>query len=93
MPATDRTAKAEEPSYTSAPEDVVFDKAEKAESIERLREMYDEIGDEIDALKEQIDNAVLDKDRDALKSERARLKERRERLAEIIKKREKEKKE
>ncbi len=93
MPVTDRTTKAEEPSYTSAPEDVVFDKAEKAESIERLREMYDEMGEKIDALKEQIDNAVLDKDRDALKSERSRLKERRERLAEIIKKREEEKKE
>ncbi len=92
IPVNDKTTKIKEPSYTSAPEDVVFDKAEKAESIERLKEMYDEMSDKINALKDQIESAALDKDRDALKSERSRLKERRERLAEIIKKREEEKK-
>ncbi len=78
---------------TSVPEELVFDKADEAESLERLRERYDDLGKEIEATKERMSGAVYDSERSALKSEMDGLEARRKRFAEYIKKRENEKKE
>jgi small conductance mechanosensitive channel len=79
----------EEPAYTESPEAVVFDKAEKAESIERLRERYDELGKEIERTRLEIDNARAEGgNRAGLKQRMDTLEERRKRLAEFIKQRE-----
>jgi len=77
---------------TGIPEELLFDKADQAESIEKLRETYDKLGDEIDKLKAKRDGE-LDKDTaDRFNSFRNQLKERREKISEIIKQREDEKK-
>ncbi|MCP4896308.1 MAG: mechanosensitive ion channel family protein [bacterium] len=70
-------------------EKVVFDKAEKAESLEGLRGRYRDLGGEIDDLKAEI--KASDKgspEREDLEAKLARRETRRESLAEVIKKRE-----
>ena len=76
---------------TSVPEELVFDKADQAESLEKMKERYEEFGKEIEETKKRLDDAVYDSERDALKGEIARLEVSRKRLAEYIKKREEKK--
>lgn len=73
------------------PEDLVFDKAEEAESIEKLRERYDALGKNIEATKQQVKDAEDGVEEDELKDKIARIEASRERLAEVIKQREEEK--
>jgi len=70
-----------------APEDMVFDKAEEAESLERLIERHDALGKEIDEIKGTAKDAADDSTRENIKARIAGLEASRERLAEIIKKR------
>ena len=74
------------------PEKVVFEKADEAESIEKLRETYEKLGREMDKLKESIDKAGSDSDVENMKGLLKRIENRRENLAEILKRKEEEKK-
>ncbi|MBN2226259.1 MAG: mechanosensitive ion channel [candidate division Zixibacteria bacterium] len=78
---------------TAKPETLVFDKAEQAESIEKLREYFDADGRMLDELKGQLKDSLELMVRDKLKSEIEHLENRRARLEEIIKKKESHKEE
>lgn len=71
---------AEEP----APEDVVFDKAEAAESLEALQVKHDELVEQIDSLKEQIKKSEDEDEKQKQNAQRERLEARRERPAHAI---------
>jgi small conductance mechanosensitive channel len=73
------------------PEELVFDKADKAESLEKMKERYERFGKEIDDIRKRLRDAAYDSERDALKGEMNRLEASRKRLAEVIEKREEEK--
>ena len=79
-----------EPAYTDLPEDVVFDKAEEAESTEKLKERHDKLGEELSALKETLGDADGD-EKENIKSRISNIEDRRERLADIIERRRQEK--
>jgi small-conductance mechanosensitive channel len=85
------TDDAEKGSAKAVPEDLVFDKAEEAESIEKLRERYDALGKDIEETKQQIKDAEDEFEKDELKAKVARIETSREKLAEVIKQREEEK--
>ncbi len=68
---------AAEPAPAAAPEDVAFDKAEEAASLESLRERLQQARDELAATDQQIKEATDETARDAAR-------QRRERLAEFI---------
>ena len=53
-----RTRPTDEPSSATAPESVVFDKAEEAESVEQLRSRFEKLGDEIKTLEKSLKEAV-----------------------------------
>ena len=74
----------------SAPENIVFDKAEQAESLEKMRQRYETLGDEINAVKERLKETADGTLKDELKLHKEWLEKRREKLAEIIKKKENE---
>ena len=74
----------------TAPEAVVFDKADEAESLEKLRERYELLGREIEKLKEQMKNSDNDSARGEFKNQIEMTETRRERLSELIAIREKE---
>jgi small-conductance mechanosensitive channel len=77
------------PVSTPAQEQVAFDKAEEAESLEGLRTRYRELGEEIDSLRGEIKGAAKGSpEREGLEERLARLEGRRERLADLIAKRE-----
>jgi len=73
------------------PEDLVFDKAAEAESLEKLRERYSVLGEEIEKARQELKDAANDKVREDIEARIERLEISQDRLAEIIKKREKEK--
>ena len=81
-----RAAEPEEP--VTAPESVVFDKADEAESLEKLRERYAAMGKELNELKDKLEDTGDRTDRDRLQAEKDKLESHRERLAEYIKSRE-----
>jgi small-conductance mechanosensitive channel len=86
----DSKEKEEKPSK-AVPEDMVFDKAEEAESIETLREKYDALGKDLEATKQQLKDAEDSFEEEELKEKIKHIEASRERLVEVIKKREKEK--
>jgi len=71
-------------------ESVVFDKADQAESVERLREKLREVGEQIKATDKALDKAESDRDTVRLEADLSRLKGREKWLVEIINRREKE---
>ena len=73
------------------PEDLVFDKAEEAESLEKLRERHKNLGEQLKALKEQLGEVENIAERDRIEGQREALETRREWLAEYIKRRENDK--
>ena len=79
-----------EPEEQTPAEEIVFDKADQAESIEKLREMYNKIGDDIKTIDEEVDKIESKTQRQFLKEKKERLTKRREYIAELIKNREKE---
>lgn len=72
------------------PEDLVFDKAELAESLEKLIKRHDDLGREIDESKAAVKDTVDYGERENLQKQIARLEASRARLAEIIKRRKEE---
>lgn len=66
------------------PESVVFDKAEKASSIEQLREMYVQMQAQIDLLESQLDGAG--DQRDELEQQIEIIRSQRKRLADFLEK-------
>jgi small-conductance mechanosensitive channel len=71
------------------PEAVVFDKADEAESLERLRERQKELEDELAELKSALSAATDDDDRASMEQKMEFAKARLERLAAYIAEREK----
>jgi small conductance mechanosensitive channel len=92
VPPTVRDGRKDEPkpAYTPSPEDIVFDKAEKAQSLEELRERYAKLGQDIDDLKKRLDAAPSDAERDAIREHKTKLENTRKWLEETIEKREEE---
>jgi len=84
--------KTDEPIDTVLPEDLVFDKADQAESIEKLRARLDSIGQEIDKLKSTVAETSDPDHKEKLKKSLEQIKTRREKLTEYIKMREKDSK-
>ncbi len=68
----------------STPEELVFDKADEAESQEALQLRHDELIGQIKALKEQIKKSEDEEDKKELEMQRERLETRREHLARAI---------
>jgi small conductance mechanosensitive channel len=77
---------------TGIPEELLFDKADQAESIEKLRETYERLGEEIDKLKLKRDNEHDRNSSERFNNLRNQLKARREKITGIIKQRENDKK-
>ena len=67
-------------------EKVVFDKADEAESIEKLNEMLESAGKDIDNLKNLIKETPIDSEKEKIKNQIEKLEARRERISEHIKK-------
>lgn len=70
------------------PESIVFDKADEAESIERLREMHDKAGSEIDSLKRELKQMDDEATCIAIELRIEALSHRRERLTALIQRKE-----
>ena len=77
-----------EASRDSRTDDVVFDKADAAESLEKMRESLEKIDEEIDALKKKLKSAEGDPERTALESALAKLESRKQALSVTIAERE-----
>ncbi len=91
--STVRLGETEKPDARPSIEKVVFDKAEQAESLEKLRQMYNDLGAEIDNLKDQMQKTEANTVKDSLQSQIQYLTTRREGLAELIRRREEAEKE
>lgn len=72
----------------AAPEDLLFDKADDAESLEKLRERYENLGKNIEKAKEQIKETEDEKRIADLKIRIERIKTSQEKLLEAINERE-----
>jgi len=68
---------------------MVFDKADEAESLEKMQERYTLLCDELKELKNQVDSVEAEQ-KDRLKERIESLEARKERLAEYIKRRQEE---
>ena len=82
--AGDRLDKEADRDVQSAPEEMVFDKADEAESLEKIREMHKASGKEIDAVKQQIQETASESEKEKLEAKIELLKARRERIADIL---------
>ena len=82
-PAPEANAKA-------APEDMLFDKADEAESLEKLREHHENLGKSIEKAKTEMKETEDEDQKEALKARIERMKAGQERILETIEKREKE---
>ena len=71
-----------------APEKVVFDKADEAESLEKLRERHETLGKEMEIIKEQMKTETDTATQENLKLQIERLETRRQRILELIKEKE-----
>jgi len=69
----------------AAPEEVVFDKAEEAASLESLREQYEALGKELDLSKELLKKSPDEIEQTRIRSQMDDMEKRREHLALLIK--------
>jgi hypothetical protein len=83
-----RAAAGPEASRDSRTDDVVFDKADAAESLEKMRENLQKVDEEIDALKKKTKSAEGDPERAAFETALAKLEARKQALSAAIAKRE-----
>jgi small-conductance mechanosensitive channel len=83
-----KAAAGPEVSRDSRADDVVFDKADAAESLEKMRESLEKMDDEVDALKKTLEKAEGDPERAALESALAKLESRKQALSVTIAERE-----
>jgi len=74
-----------EASIQAVPEEIVFDKAEEAESLEKLREALEVLSKEIETTKERLQQTKDESERKALEDQINYLETRQERIAEILK--------
>ncbi|MBN1212425.1 MAG: mechanosensitive ion channel [candidate division Zixibacteria bacterium] len=88
IPRESRLEKRDKVTVKPVPEKLVFDKAEEAESLEKLRERYDTLGKEMEIVKEQIKSEGDIVKQEELKVQVKKLEARRQRLLELIKERE-----
>jgi len=72
----------------AVPEEVVFDKAEEAASLESLREKYEALGKDLAALKELLKSSPDEPEQTRIKSQMDDMENRRKHLALLIKHRE-----
>ncbi len=80
----------EKESIQPKPEELVFDKAAEAESLEKLREMLKTVEEEIEEIKDKLQKASEKLDKESLQNRIETLKSRRERIARILTQREEE---
>lgn len=85
---SDGSTERREEEQSKRAEKVAFDKAEEAESLERLREKVDEANTEMGELKEKIKGDISDKEREEAKERIEFLEKRKKRITEIISARE-----
>ena len=85
---TPRTVDRREEDQSKHAEAVAFDKAEEAESLERLREKIAEAERETDGIKEELKGELSDAEREKRKKRIDFLEERKKRLAEVVSARE-----
>ncbi|HEX6549254.1 MAG TPA: hypothetical protein VF117_01140, partial [Gammaproteobacteria bacterium] len=67
-----------------APEDIVFDKAEQAENIERMRERLAALNKSIQELDGKIETAETPQQKESLQNDRQRMASQLERLDQLI---------
>jgi small-conductance mechanosensitive channel len=84
-PTAEQVRKKREEPIQAVPEEIVFDKAEEAQSLERLREVFESLGREIEAAGKHLQQASGDSERKALEERINTLKRRQERLAGVLK--------
>jgi len=90
IPSKERVEKQETPSVSAEPERVVFDKAEEAESLEKLKETSQALVKEIEELKQHREQAADKAEKEKIQDRIKQLEVRRKWLLELIEKREKE---
>ncbi len=78
----------EKESIQPKPEEMVFDKAAEAESLEKLREMHKTIDKQIEETKQRLQQVADDSEQESLKNRIETLKARREQIASILTQRE-----
>lgn len=93
IPPEERIEEPETVSVSGEPERVVFDKADEAESLEKLRETSEILAKEIEELKQGKDLPTEKAEKDRIQDRIKQLETRRKWLLELIAKREKESKE
>jgi small-conductance mechanosensitive channel len=91
IPAQTASAPISDSEAKATPEDLLFDKADEAESLEKLRERYEAMGEDIEKTKDQIKQTDDEQQEAALKARVERIKTSRERVLKIIQEHEKEK--
>lgn len=69
---------------TKSPEDLIFDKAEQAENIEKRRQRLDEIQPKIKNLKDQLDKAATDEEKFVIEGKIKKLESVKERMTKNI---------
>jgi len=87
IPKPSRVRVEPEAEAAPAPEAIVFDKADEAESLEKLRERYKNLGEELKSAEEEADKRDS-LDREKIREKITNLEARREQLAAYIKERE-----
>lgn len=87
---TREVAKLDKPSVEELPENILFDKADQAESQEKMQAIYESIGQQLKTLKDEMQHAKEEKDKRKLHSEIDKLEERRIRIESFLKTNEKE---
>ena len=86
IPPKAQSGDAEESKDKPVIEKLVFDKAEEAESMEKVNEMLAETVKEIDSLKSQMKAALSDEASDKIKAQIEALNARRETISKLIEK-------
>jgi small conductance mechanosensitive channel len=93
IPMEVKKEKAEkEPAEKPSAEEMAFDKAEEAESLEKLQFTHESLNKEIDEAKQRLEKAKNDAEKDGIETQISHMEMRRERLADLIKKRQEQEK-
>ncbi len=69
---------------TDSPEDLIFDKAEQAENIEKRRQRLEDIQPKIKELKEQLEKAVTDEEKQTIQEKIQKLEDIKTKMAQNI---------
>jgi small-conductance mechanosensitive channel len=76
--------KPDKPSVEELPENILFDKADQAETLEKMQSIYDSIGQQLKSLKDEMQHAKEDEVKQRLQSEIDKLEERRKRIESFL---------